>query len=148
MSKISVDAIRILLVEDDEDDILLTQRALTKANIWNQVDVVRNGEEALDYLCNDGEFTDKEKYPRPGLVFLDLSLPGIDGREVLEKMADDPEFKTIPVVIVSTSDYEKDIEFGRSKGVHNYIIKPIEPDNIIEAVGRMEDFQVILGSVV
>ena len=147
MSKVSVDAIRILMVEDDEDDVLLTQRALKKANIWNQVDVVRDGEEALDYLYNEGAFADKEAYPRPGLILLDLSLPGVDGREVLERVADEPDLKDIPIVIVSTSDYEKDIEFGRAQGVENYIIKPIGPDNIIEAIGRMTSFRVILGSV-
>jgi two-component system response regulator len=148
MTRIAVDAIRILLIEDDEDDILLTQRALEKANLWNRLDVVRTGQEALDYLKNEGAYADKEKYARPGLILLDLSLPGVDGREVLEQVHADADLKDIPVVIVSTSDYEKDVEFGRSHGVQNYIIKPVQPDNIIDAIGGTSpSFKVILGNV-
>ncbi len=148
MTVVKVDAITILLIEDDEEDVMLTKRALKKARIWNKVDVVYTGQEALDYLYNKGQFSDPQAYPRPGMVLLDLSLPGIDGREVLEKLWEDPEMKEIPIIIVSTSDYEKDIEFGRQHGIQNYIIKPIEPDNFIEALGRIEDFKVVLGNVV
>ena len=147
MSRITVDAIRILLIEDDEDDIFLTQRAVAKANVWNQIDVVRNGQEALDYLSNKNAYADREKHPKPGLVLLDLNLPGIDGREVLDRMSKDSELKTIPVVIVSTSDYEKDIEFGRARGVHNYIIKPVQADNIMATLGTIPNFRVVLGNV-
>ncbi|MFH0878886.1 MAG: response regulator [Lentisphaerota bacterium] len=147
MSNVSVDAITILLIEDDEEDILLAQRALSRANIWNRVDVVRDGKEALEYLYNEGAYTDTAKYRRPGLVLLDLSLPGIDGRDVLEKICSDPERKNIPVAIISTSDYEKDIEYGRSKGVQHYIIKPAQPDNLLAAMGSINAFHVILGNV-
>lgn len=147
MTAVTVDAINILLVEDDEEDVMLTRRALDKANIWNKVDVVYNGQEALDYLYNRDKFADKKQYPKPGLIFLDLSLPGIDGHEVLDRIWTDEELKEIPIVIVSTSDYEKDIEFGCERGIHSYIIKPVEPDNIIAAVGRIEQFNVVLGSV-
>jgi two-component system response regulator len=147
MSKISVDAIRILLIEDDEEDVLLAQRALAKGNIWNKVDVVRNGQEALDYLYNRNQYADKASYPLPGFILLDLSLPGIDGRDVLEKLHQDPERKHIPIAIVSTSDYEKDIEFGRSRGVQHYIIKPAQPENIMMAIGAITSFRVILGNV-
>jgi CheY-like chemotaxis protein len=147
MSKIGVDAIRILLIEDDEDDIFLAQRAVAKANIWNQVDVVRNGQEALNYLFNKDAFSDREKYPRPGLVLLDLNLPGIDGREVLDRMSKEAELKSIPVVIISTSDYEKDIEFGRARNVHHYIIKPVQADNIMATISTIPGFRVVLGNV-
>lgn len=147
MSLITVDAIRILLVEDDEEDILLAQRALKRANIWNTMDVVRNGQEALDYLYNKGAYADPQKAPRPGLILLDLILPGIDGRDVLEKLCADPERKSIPVAIVSTSDYEKDIEFGRAHGVRHYIIKPAQPDNLLTILESISTFQVVLGQV-
>jgi CheY-like chemotaxis protein len=147
MSRITVEPIRILLVEDDEADIILTQRALEKANIWNQVDVVRNGQEALDYLRNEHAFADKNKCPRPGLVLLDLNLPGLDGREVLEIMCKDARLKTIPVVIVSTSDYEKDVEFGRSRGVHHYIIKPLQIDNMMATFTTIPNFRIIIGNI-
>ena len=148
MSKINVQAIRILLIEDDEEDVLLAQRALAKANIWNKVDVVRNGQEALDYLYNQNAYSDKEAFPAPGLILLDLSLPGIDGRDVLERLHQDAERKKIPIAIVSTSDYEKDIEFGRSHGVQHYIIKPAQPDNIMMTIGSITNFRVILGNVI
>jgi len=145
MSRITMEPIKLLLVEDDEADILLAQRAFQRANIWNQVVVVRNGQEALDYLRNENEYTDKEENPTPGLVLLDLNLPGIDGRDVLEIMYRDPVLKEVPVVIVSTSDYEKDIEFGRAHGVQHYIIKPVQVDNILETCTAFPGFQIILG---
>lgn len=147
MSRITVDPIRILLVEDDEADILLAQRAFERANIWNRMDLVRNGQESLDYLRNEHAFADKEKHPRPDVVLLDLNLPGIDGREVLALMRKDPKLEKIPVVIVSTSDYERDIEFGRSHGVQHYIIKPIQVDNIMETFTSIPGFRIILGNV-
>jgi len=146
MSNVTVDAVRILLIEDDEEDVLLTQRAVSKANIWNKIEVARNGQEALDYLGNRAQFADTAKFPRPGLILLDLNLPGIDGREVLDTLTRDPKLKDIPVVIVSTSDYEKDIEFGRSHGVHHYIIKPVQADTILATVASIAQFRVILGN--
>jgi len=148
MSKVSVEPIRILLVEDDEADILLAQRAFTRARIWNTLDVVRNGEQALDYLHNRGPYTDKILHPRPDLMLLDLNMPGIDGREVLRRMAAYTELKKIPVVIISTSDYEKDIEFGRSHGVRHYIIKPLQADSIFETCMAVPGFQLVMGNVI
>jgi CheY-like chemotaxis protein len=148
MSRITVDSIRILLVEDDEADILLAQRAFERANIWNQMDVVRNGQEALDYLRNEHAYADKGRHPRPDVILLDLNLPGIDGREVLQLIHKDPALSKVPVVIVSTSDYERDIEFGRAHGVQHYIIKPIQVDNIMETFTSIPGFKVILGNVV
>ena len=146
MSRVQVEPIRILLVEDDEADIMLAQRAFERANIWNKMDVVRNGQEALDYIYNHGNFTDRTKYPRPGLILLDLNLPGIDGRDVLDKLHKDSHMKTIPVVIISTSDYERDIEFGRAREVQHYLIKPIQVDNIMETFTAIRSFKIILGN--
>jgi CheY-like chemotaxis protein len=145
MSKISVDPIRLLLVEDDEADILLAQRAFERANIWNPLDVVRNGREALDYLYNRGNYADRSLYPRPDLILLDLNLPALDGREVLKTIRADASLKDIPIVIVSTSDYERDIEFGRQHGVHHYIIKPLQVDNILETFTAFREFRIVLG---
>jgi len=147
MSPIELEPIKMLLVEDDEADILLAQRAFQRSNIWNEVDVVRDGQEALDYLRNENAYADKTKYPKPGLVLLDLNLPGIDGREVLDIMHTPPELKDIPFFIVSTSDYEKDIEFGRARDVQHYIIKPIQVDNILETCTAFTNFSICLGSV-
>ena len=146
MIRVQVEPIRILLVEDDEADIMLAQRAFERANIWNKMDVVRSGQEALDYLNSQGSFTDRTQYPRPGLILLDLNLPGIDGREVLDKIHKDPHMKTIPVVIISTSDYECDIEYGRAREVQHYLIKPIQVDNLIETFTAIRSFKIILGN--
>ena len=148
MIRVQVEPIRILLVEDDEADILLAQRAFKRANIWNKMDVVRNGQEALDYLYYEGNFTDPTKYPRPGLILLDLKLPGIDGHDVLDKLHKDPRMKTIPIMIISTSDYKRDIEFGRAREVQHYVIKPIQVDNVMEALATIHSFRIILGNVV
>ena len=147
MTRINVEPIHILLVEDDEADILLAQRAFERANIWNKMDVVRNGQEALDFLHNQNAYADKARYPRPGVILLDLNLPGIDGREVLNRVSKNPELKAIPIVIVSTSDYERDIEHGRAHGVEHYIIKPIQTDNIMETCTAIRGFRIILGNV-
>ena len=85
---------------------------------------------------------------RPDLILLDLNLPGIDGREVLNRVSKDPDLKSIPIVIVSTSDYERDIEHGRAHGVEHYIIKPIQTDNIMETCSAIRGFRIILGNVV
>jgi CheY-like chemotaxis protein len=146
MNQITIVPIKILLIEDDEADILLAQRAFERANIWNRIDVVHNGHEALDYLRNEQAYADKAKYPPPGVVLLDLNLPGMDGREVIEIMQKDARLSAIPVIIVSTSDYERDIEFGRSHGVQHYIIKPIQVDNIMEMFSSLKNFRVILGN--
>jgi len=147
MSRVTIEPVKILMVEDDEADIILAKRAFERANIWNQMEVVRNGQEALDYLRNERAFADRAKYPRPGLVLLDLNLPGIDGRQVLDIMYNDPLLKPIPVVIVSTSDYERDIEFGRARSVKHYIIKPIQVDNLMETFAAIQSFRMILGNV-
>ena len=142
-----VQPIRILLVEDDEADIMLAQRAFERANIWNKMDVVRSGQEALDYVYNEGDFTDRTKYPRPGLILLDLNLPGIDGRDVLDKLHRDQHTKTIPVVILTISDYTRDIEFCRMREVQHYLIKPIQVDNVMETFTAIRSFRIILGGV-
>jgi CheY-like chemotaxis protein len=147
MSRMQVEPVRILLVEDDEADIMLAQRAFERANIWNKMDVVRSGREALDYVYNESRFTDRTKYPRPGLILLDLNLPGIDGRDVLDKLYKDSHMKKIPVVIVSTSDYESDIEYGRAREVQHYLIKPIQVDNVMETFNAIRSFKIILGNV-
>lgn len=147
MSGINVEPARLLLAEDDEADVLLAQRAFERANIWNPVDVVRDGRELLDYLSNKGAYADRTRFPRPDLILLDLNMPGIDGREALDTMRKDPELKDLPVIIISTSDYEKDMEFGRAHGVDLYIIKPIQVDNILETCSSVRNFRIVLGRV-
>lgn len=147
MNVVTVKPMKILLVEDDDADVTLAKRAFTRAKIWNSMDLVRNGKEALDYLGNTGEYADAVKYSRPDVVLLDLNLPILDGREVLVRLRENPATKDIPVVIVSTSDYDKDIEFGRTRGVRHYIIKPLAVDNVIEIFAALSGWSLIAGAV-
>lgn len=142
---VTVETSRILLVEDDADEALLAQRAFTKANIWNPVDVVRSAQEALDYLNRTGSHAGEPEAPAPLFILVDLNMPGMDGRELILRLQGDPRWSRIPLVILSTSDYEKDIEFGRRQGVHHYIIKPLQPREILAVVSTLPGMQIVLG---
>jgi len=147
MPNITVQTSRILLVEDDRDDSLLAQRAFSKANLWNPVDVVPSGQAAWDYLTHQGAYADREKYPPPLFVLMDLNLPGLDGRELIARIQQDERLRAIPIIVISTSDYEKDIELGRRLGVQHYVIKPLQPQNILAIIGDLPGVQIILGTI-
>jgi len=115
----------ILLVEDEESHAELTKRAIRKSGNANQVDIVSDGEQALDYLYNRGLYTDKEKYPAPGLILLDIKLPGIDGIDVLKKIKEDSNLKTIPVIMLTTSEREADIARSYKHYANSYLTKPV-----------------------
>lgn len=146
MPNITVRTSRILMVEDDHDDAVLAQRAFHKANVWNAIDVVRSGQEAWDYLNHQGAYADREKYAPPLFVLIDLNLPGMDGRELITRIQGDAGLRAIPLIVLSTSDYEKDIELGRKMGVQHYVIKPLQPQNVLAFIGALPGFQIILGN--
>lgn len=125
--------IEILLVEDSPADVRLTREALKEARITNQLHVAEDGESALAFL-RDGERS------RPDLVLLDLNLPGIDGREVLEQIKSDPSLTHIPVVILTTSRSEQDIISAYQKHTNCYIVKPIDLQQFIEVVHQIQQF--------
>ena len=126
--------IPILLVEDDEDDIRLVERAFVKGRILNKLYTVRDGEEAMEFLTNTGRYTDKTVTPQPGLILLDLNMPKVSGMEVLKWLKDDENLHSIPVVVLTTSDMEKDIQFAYDYGASTFITKPVEFSNFLEAV--------------
>jgi CheY-like chemotaxis protein len=134
----------ILLVEDDEADILLARRAMAKAELRNPIEVIRNGEDALDYLLNQEAYADPSRFPKPGVVLLDLNLPGLDGRDLLKRMQEEPTLQAIPVIVVSTSDDEKDIEFCSRLGVRQYIVKPIRASSLTAALAGLFGVEVAL----
>ena len=117
--------INILIVEDNLAHLRLTEYVLKRNKVNARFLVVRDGQEAIDYLHRKNIFSDPEASPTPDLVLLDLNLPKRDGREVLRIMKEDPELKQIPVVIVSTSDREEDVAYARQMGVSAYISKSI-----------------------
>ncbi len=106
----------------------------------NPVHRCEDGEEALDYLYHRNQFSDKVKSPRPDLILLDLNLPGTDGREVLEEIKKDPKLKTIPVIVLTTSSDDKDIEKCYQAGANSYITKPVDLHGFFEAIQRLKDF--------
>jgi two-component system, chemotaxis family, response regulator Rcp1 len=129
--------IHILLVEDNEGDIVLTLEALQQAKLRNKISVVRDGEQALDFLFRNGRFVN-EKLPH--LILLDINLPKIDGKEVLTRIKTDPDLKKIPVVILTTSSSERDILEVYSSHANCYITKPVDLDKFIEVIHSIEDF--------
>ena len=129
--------IKILLVEDSPDDVLLTEEALRHGRMANGMKVVRDGEEALDFLHQRGKFATEL---RPDLVLLDLNLPKMDGLEVLEEMKKSPRLRTLPVVALTTSTAERDVLRAYDKHVNAYVTKPLDVAEFIRAVRAIEAF--------
>lgn len=130
-------AARILLVEDNPGDVRLTIEALKEGKILNEVSVVEDGVEALDYLHRNGKYADAH---RPDLILLDLNLPKKDGREVLEEIKQDAGLKKIPVVVLTTSAAERDILRAYNLHANCYITKPVDLEQFIRVVQLIEDF--------
>ena len=133
----------ILLIEDDSDHELLTIRALRKANIANEIKIARDGEEALDLLFGDGE--DRLR-ANPQVVLLDLKLPKIDGLEVLRRIRENERTRTLPVVILTSSDEESDIIRSYRLGVNSYIRKPVNFTEFAEATRQLGMYWLVLNA--
>jgi two-component system, response regulator len=127
----------ILLVEDDRDDEILTLRALKKNNIMNEVVVVRDGAEALDYLFSTGSYASQKDAPNPAIILLDLNLPKINGIEVLRRLRANERTRLLPVVILTSSSEEMDIVQSYSMGVNSYVRKPVDFEQFMKAVGLL-----------
>jgi CheY-like chemotaxis protein len=127
----------ILLVEDNKDDVELTLHALRKENLANNIQVVVDGEEALDFMFHRAAFAERAAQENPRLVLLDLKLPKVDGLEVLRQLKGDARTKTIPVVILTSSKEERDLVEGYRLGTNSYIQKPVDFDQFRETVKRV-----------
>jgi chemotaxis family two-component system response regulator Rcp1 len=127
----------ILLVEDNPGDIRLTQEAMREAKMSNNLHVTKNGMAAMDFLRRRGDFPEA---PRPDLVLLDLNLPRLSGREVLKQMKDDPELRRIPVIVLSTSDAQRDVSESYDLHANCYINKPVDFDQFLGAIDLIEKF--------
>ncbi|PIG93135.1 response regulator [Gloeocapsopsis sp. IPPAS B-1203] len=130
----------LLVIEDSDEDFAAFERILRKASINNVVYRCVDGDEALDFLRHNGQYQDRTKAPRPGIILLDLNLPGTDGREVLEQIKQDSELKMIPVVVFTTSSNPKDIEVCYQCGVNGYILKPIDVKKLMRTVQVLIDY--------
>jgi CheY-like chemotaxis protein len=129
--------VHVLLVEDDPGDVLMTREAFEHHKIRNQLHVVNDGEQAMQFLRQLGEYADA---PRPGLILLDLNLPRRDGLEVLAELKADPGLRVIPVVILTTSQAEEDILRSYALHANAYVSKPVDFERFMDVIRRIDDF--------
>ena len=136
----------ILLAEDDRGDQELTRRALEEGKIHNDLHIVEDGEEALAYLFRRGKYQEPASSPRPDLLLLDLNLPRVDGREVLERIRADSKLRRMAVVVLTTSRQEEDILRSYELGCNSFITKPVDMDQFIRVIHALEEywFQIVV----
>ncbi len=127
----------ILLVEDNEGDIILTLEAFEESKVKTKISVVKNGQEALDFLFKRGDYQDSKK---PDLILLDINIPIINGHEVLKLIKEDSVLKKIPVIMLTTSSNPKDINLAYENHGNSYVKKPIEMDEFLKAILQIEEF--------
>jgi two-component system response regulator len=137
----------MLLVEDNPSDIGLTQRAFSKSHIVNELVVVEDGQEALDYLFGVGAYEGRDVQQLPALVLLDLKLPKVDGFEVLKRIRSDPRTRRLPVVMLTTSSEEQDIGTSYDLGVNSYIRKPVDFVQFAQAILQLDLYWLVLNEI-
>lgn len=129
--------VELLLVEDDPGDVVMTREALSESKLLNNLNVVSNGEEAVAYLRKEGEFSSAT---RPDLILLDLNLPRLSGREVLEIVKSDPDLRRIPVVVLTTSEAEEDVLRSYDLHANAYVTKPVGFETFVSVVRQIDEF--------
>jgi CheY-like chemotaxis protein len=129
--------VEVLLVEDDPGDVLMTTEALAESKVLNNLTVMSNGEEALRYLFREGEHAEA---PRPDLVLLDLNLPRVDGREVLARVKAEPSLRSIPIVVLTTSEADEDVLRSYDLHANAYVTKPVDFEAFVKVVRSVDDF--------
>jgi CheY-like chemotaxis protein len=134
---------RILLAEDSDRDVELTLAALEEHNLANEVIIVHDGAEALDYLYHRGKFAN-ESYGLPAVLLLDLKMPKVDGLEVLRQMKSDPTLKTVPVVMLTSSREERDLVKSYQLGVNAYVVKPVDFQQFVNSIKQLGCFWAII----
>jgi CheY-like chemotaxis protein len=132
--------ITILLTDDDEEDLQMTQEALRESRLGNDLRITRDGEELMDYLHRRGRYADPCDAPMPGLILLDLNMPRKDGREALAEIKADPDLRRIPVIMLTTSKAEEDIFRSYDLGVNSFISKPVTFAGLVEAMRVVSEY--------
>lgn len=140
----TAEEVEILIVEDNPNDSEMALRAFRKNNLANHILVVRDGEEALDFVFARGKFSDRQKSKRPKVILLDLKLPKVDGLEVLKAIKGNPETKIIPVIVLTSSSEETDVLKSYQLGVNSYIVKPVDFDKFVDAVRDLGMYWLLL----
>ena len=134
----------ILLVEDSRMDVELTLDAFREARLANRIEVAENGRKALDYLFGSGDYADRDRYPLPDLILLDLKMPGMDGFEVLRRIKEAPLVRRIPTVILTSSREEGDRALSYDTGANSYLVKPVSFAGFVEVVREIGDYWLTL----
>jgi two-component system response regulator len=137
----------LLLVEDNPDDELLTLRALRRQNLANDIMVVRDGQEALDWMFAEGDFADRDPNELPQVILLDLKLPKVDGLQVLERIRANPVSRNVPVVVLTSSNEEQDLLRSYDLGANSYVRKPVDFEQFLEAARQLGLFWLVLNEV-
>lgn len=130
----------ILIVEDSPEDFEATKRALLKSGLRNGIRRCEDGDDALDYLFQRGNYADPGSAPRPNMILLDLNMPGTDGREVLAEVKQDESLKKIPVIVLTTSADQRDIDACYQAGANSYVQKPVGLEGLMDAIQRLHDY--------
>jgi len=136
----SMSTIRILMADDDPDDCMLTRDAFAEAHLINDISFVSNGQELLDYLRHEGTYATRDAPPRPSLILLDLNMPIKNGREALQEIKEDPQLRSIPVIILTTSQAEEEILRAYDLGASSFITKPVLFESMIEIVKSLGEY--------
>lgn len=134
----------ILLVDDDRMDIELTLDAFRESRLGNQVQVAVGGQMALDYLAGLAQYADRECFPLPDIILLDLKMPGVDGFEVLRQIKSQPLLKRVPVIILTSSREEGDRALSYDNGANSYLVKPVAFAGLLEIVQKIDDYWLML----
>lgn len=132
--------ITILMADDDADDRALTKEALVEGRLMNTIRFVEHGEELIEYLKRTGRYAPPAEAPRPGLILLDLNMPRKDGRAVLKEIKSDPDLRTIPVVVLTTSKADEDVYRSYDLGVNSYIVKPVTFEALVDILQTLEKY--------
>jgi CheY-like chemotaxis protein len=130
-------ALTILMADDDPDDRMLTRDALEESHLLNRFETVEDGEYLMDYLLHRGKFSGDNAPPRPGLILLDLNMPRKDGREALKEIKSNPDLRSIPVVVMTTSKAEEDIISSYDLGVNSFITKPVSFAGLVDVLSAI-----------
>ena len=139
--------IDILLVEDNPDHVILTKKVLEEHKVVNKVYVVEDGAAALDFIYRKGKYKDGHGAPRPGLILLDVRLPKVDGFEVLRQLKTDPDHRSIPIVMLTTSSRDEEVARGYAEGANSYVTKPVRFDEFAERVKNIGLYWGLVNSI-
>lgn len=130
----------ILLAEDSEDDVFLMERAFQKARLTNPLRVVSDGEQALAYLKGEGVYADRDKYPFPALLLLDIKMPRMNGLELLQAIRSDPQLRRLVVIFLTASNLDQDVNRAFDLQANSYLVKPSDTDGMVDTLDKVKDY--------